>query len=95
MLSSGGSAIELVACDELAGGFRQFLSDTERVGARLHLFPNVDGLNADVKPQHDQVVEQVGAFAHDAVLVAFDSLDGDLARLFDQFAGKLAPAGLQ
>jgi hypothetical protein len=72
-----------------------FLGDAECICPRFHLFPDFGWLDADVKPEDDQVIEQVGAFAHHAGGIAFDGLDRDLARLLDQFSGDLVPARLQ
>ena len=41
------------------------------------------------------MIKQVGALAHHAVRVVFDSFDGNLTGLLDDLAGKLSVAGLQ
>jgi hypothetical protein len=89
------SAIEFAGRSLMAGVFWQLLGDAKYIGARLHLLPNLDRFDADVKPEGDQVVEQVSAFADNAGGMAFDGFDRDLAGLLNHFARKLASAGLQ
>jgi hypothetical protein len=59
------------------------------------LLPDLNWLDTHVKPQDHEVVEEVGAFAHDAICVSFDGFDGDFAGLLDYLAGSLAATGLQ
>jgi hypothetical protein len=98
LLSSGGHArlaIELV-CQSLGdGGLWSFLGDAECICPRFHLFPDFGWLDADVKPEDDQVIEQIGAFPHHTGGIAFDGFNRDLAGLLNQLAGELVPARLQ
>jgi hypothetical protein len=64
------------------------------IAPQLHLFPDFDRRDADVKPKDDQVIAQVGAFPDHAVGIAFDVLNRDLARLLDELSGERAPARL-
>ena len=48
-----------------------------------------------MKPEDDEVIEQVSAFPHHAGGVALGDLNRHLARLLDQLSGELVPARLQ
>ena len=57
--------------------------------------PRRPGLDAGRDPEHDQIVEQVGAFLDDRVGLAVHRVDDDLDRLFGKLLGHLAAARAQ
>ncbi len=71
--------------------FGQLLGDTELVGTAAHLGPHFIGGDAAFVPQHDQVVEQIGALADDTARAVAHRFESDLAGLLDQFLRDLAP----
>ena len=77
------------------GGFRQLLGNSEHVLAPLHFAPDVLGPHAGRRPQHREVIEQVGALADHRVGIAADRVDHDLDGFFGQFLGHLGRAALK
>jgi hypothetical protein len=65
------------------GRFGQLLGNTELAGAPAHLGPHLVGADAAFVPQHDEVVDQIGALADDATRMVLHRLKGDLAGLPD------------
>jgi hypothetical protein len=46
-------------------------------------------------PQHDPVVEEIGALAHDRVVIAVQRVDHDLEGFLAELLGHLGTAGMQ
>src|SRR5215510_5332921 len=73
----------------------QLFGDAEQALAPLHLAPYVVRTHARRNPQHDEIVDEVGALAHDCVAVAVHGVDDDLDRLFGELLGHLGAASTQ
>ena len=73
------------------GRFRQFFGDTELVGAPAHLGPDFIEGDAAFVPQHDQLVDKIGALADDTARTVTGGSESDFAGLFDQLLRDLAP----
>src|SRR5262245_31912600 len=73
----------------------QLFGDAEQALAPLHLTPHVLRTHARRNPQHDEIVDEVGALAHDCVAVAVHGVDDDLDRLFGELLGHLGAASTQ
>src|SRR5579883_2982637 len=56
-------------CQLLSARLRQLLGDAEHVLALPHLGPDLARLNAGRRPDHDQVVDQIGTFLDDGVRI--------------------------
>src|SRR5947209_5779054 len=64
-----------VECDNLPArlrlrGFGQLFGNAEQALAPIHLFPNVLGIHPGRAPEHDEMIEQVGALADHRVAFA-------------------------
>src|SRR6516164_1290286 len=80
---------------ELPGRLRHLLGDPEQTLAPFHLLPDVLGPHAGPRPDHGQVVEQIGAFADHGLRVTIDGVDHDLNCLLGKLFGHPARAALK
>src|SRR6266567_8369326 len=48
----------------------KFLGNPQQLFAAFHLHPHVLGMDAGGDPEHDEIVEKVGAFAHHGIAIA-------------------------
>src|SRR5580704_6075155 len=71
----------------------ELLGDAEQAFAPLHLLPYLARAHAGGRPHHDEIVEEIGALAHDGIAVAVDRVDDDLDRFFGELLGDLGAAG--
>src|SRR5580704_3452694 len=78
--------------DEL---LRHFLGDAEQAFAAVHFLPDVVRTDARRDPQHDEIIDQVGALFDDRFAVAVHGINDDLDRLFGELLGHLAAARTQ
>src|ERR1700736_6048912 len=67
----------------VAAGFGQLFGNAECVGAGAHLHPHVRWIDAGAMPQHNEVVEQIGALPNDASSVMFDCLERHFSGFLD------------
>src|SRR5581483_11053852 len=74
---------------------RRLLCKAAQPFAAGELGPHSLGLDAACRPQGQQVVEHVGALAHELGLVAADALDQRLDRLLAQLLGDLLAAACE
>src|ERR1041384_2055922 len=74
---------------------RYLLGNAEEPLTSIHPRPDILGMDAGRHPQHDEVVDQIGAFAHHRVGVAMHGVDDDLDRFLGKLLGHLAAAGAQ
>src|SRR5262249_29576791 len=73
----------------------KLLGNSQQLFAALHLHPHVLGMDAGGDPEHDEIVEKVGAFAHHSIAIAVHGIDRHLDRLLRQLLGHLAAARAQ
>ena len=78
-----------------AGVLEQLLGDAEQALAPLHLLPDFLRLHAGGDPEHDEIVDEVGAFLDDGVAAAVHRVDHDFDGLFGELLGHLGAAGAQ
>ena len=76
-------------------GLRNLLGDAEQPLAAVHLGPHVLGVDAGRNPEHDQIIEQIGAFPHDGLGVAAHGVDHHLDGFLGELLGHLAAARTQ
>ena len=72
---------------------RQLLGQAEQALAPGHLGEDVLRPDAGLGPEHDQIVEQIGAFADHRLAIAVHGVDDDLDRLLGELLGHLGAAG--
>src|SRR5690242_20447479 len=88
-------------CDDLAARavvenlFRHLLGDPEQPLAPLHLLPDILRTDAGGDPQHDEMVDEIGAFLDDRFAVAEHGIEDYLDRLLGELLRHLAAAGAQ
>jgi hypothetical protein len=73
-----------------AGRLRQFFGNAQSVGAALHLRIHVGRIDAGAPPEHDEVIEEIRAFAHDTCAAALHGFQRDLAGLLDDLLCRAA-----
>ena len=74
---------------------RKLLGNAQEPLTALHLRPHVLGVNAGRGPQHHEVVEQIGALAHDQIRMAVHGIHRHLDRFLGQLLRHLAAARAQ
>jgi len=67
--------------------------DTEHAFAAFHLHPDIVGMHSGGNPEHDQIVQEIGAFADHRFRLALHGVDYDLDRLFGEFFGHFGAPG--
>src|SRR5262249_26780221 len=72
----------------------QLLGDAEEALAPLHLLPDVLRIDTRVRPEDDEVVKEVGAFAHHGVAVAIQRVDDDLECFLAELLRHLGATGM-
>src|SRR5580704_6664221 len=95
---AGAAAFEdddLAPCRIVDELLRHLLGDAEEALAAVHFLPDVVRADARRDPQHDEVIDQVGAFFDDGFAVAVHGVDDDLDCLFGQLFRHLAAARTQ
>ena len=73
--------------------FGSFSASPEQLLAPIHLRPDLLRPDAGLGPEHDEMIEQVGALADHRLAVAVHRVDHDLDRLLRQLLGDLRSAG--
>src|SRR5277367_1478973 len=75
--------------------FRHLLGDAEEPLAAVHFLPDVLRLDAGGDPEHDEIIDQVGALFDDGFAIAVHGVDHNLDGLFGELLGHLAAARTQ
>jgi hypothetical protein len=83
----GGAALRCVQLPAAMPGFRQFLGDAVELLAPIHLPPDLAWHDAELAPQHHEIVDEVGALADHRRAIALHGLDADLDRLLAELLG--------
>src|ERR1700693_2188839 len=72
----------------------QLFGDPEQTLAPVHLLPDLFRVDAGSHPEDDQVVEKVGALAHDRIVIAVERVDHDLESFLAELLRHLGAPGL-
>src|SRR6185312_10910095 len=73
--------------------FGQFFGDAEQHFPPPHFGPDVVRTHPRMGPEHHEVVDEIGAFAHNRLGLAVHGVDDDFDRLFRELLGHFGPAG--
>src|SRR4051794_38762463 len=94
-LTAAFQSYDLAARRRLDEALWQLLGNPEQAFPTRHLGPDFLGIDARGYPEHDEIVDEIGAFPDDGVGVATHRVDHHLDGFLSKFLGHLGAARTQ